>query len=886
MTIPLLQTKLHTPLLRPGIVSRPRLIERLNAALLQQDGGFTHKLTLISAPAGFGKTTLLGEWITHCRRPVAWVSLDERDNDPAHFWAYFAAALRRAQVDVADVDQAMLQSSQVPPAGTILTSLLNQMAAASDSFILVLDDYHVIETPAIHEGLTFLIEHMPRQMHLVISTRIDPPLPIARLRGRAQLIELYQADLRFTSEEATDFLNQTMGLALSPEDVAALEKRTEGWIAGLQMAAISMRGHDDTAGFVRAFTGSHRYILDYLSEEVLRQQSKDVRAFLLQTAILDRLSGALCDAVRSSAVKSSTPLGNSQAILEHLERSNLFVVPLDDERRWYRYHHLFADLLRQRVQRETPDLVPDLHRRASAWYEEHGLVAEAIGHTLSAGDFERAANLIHQAGWVTFTRGEMTTILGWVASLPGDLVRSRPYIRVLNIWAMAKSGRLKDVEASLEGIDARQFQGQVAAVRAYLAGVRRDLPRAVELAHQALHHLPEEDLLLRAIVTQNLGVAYHWSGDSAAAVRTLTRAVELSRAAGQPFQALTGLAILGRAHEMQASLRQAMETYENALELSSKAGLQPVPFACMAHVGMAGPLYEWNDLDGARRHATEGIRLSELGGFVAYQLFGNVRLAQVHEAQGDRDGALDALLKAEQLSQRADYALVAALAIELRVRLWVAQGDHAAAARWIGEYRFASMGELDAAEEIEHMAVARVLIAHNDPASALRLLARLLDAAQAGERRESTIRLLVLQALAFQAQGDVDPALAALGRALSLAEPEGYVRTFLDEGEPMALLLRQALSRDIFSNYIARLLAAFNEESASSPGMDALVEPLTEREMDVLRLIVAGLSNPDIAEELFIAVSTVKSHVNHIYGKLGVENRIQAVERARTLGLV
>jgi LuxR family maltose regulon positive regulatory protein len=877
MAVPLLKTKLYTPPLRPEIVARPRLIERLNV-------GLHRRLTLVSAPAGFGKTTLLSEWTAQCQCPVAWVSLDESDNDPAHFWAYFVAALRTVQIDVEDIGQAMLQSPRLPPVESTLTPLINQLAVAPHPFALVLDDYHTIDAQPIHAGVTFLIDHLPPQVHLVIATRVDPPLPIARLRGRAQLAELYQTDLCFTSEEVGDFLNQVMGLNLSAESIAALERRTEGWIAGLQMAAISMQGRDDVTGFVQAFTGSHRYILDYLSEEVLRQQSNEVQRFLFQTSILDRLCGELCDAVM--AVGDSSPV-DAQSILEHLERSNLFVVPLDGERCWYRYHHLFADLLRRRLQREMPDLVPDLHHRASAWYEEHGLVAEAVGHALSAGDFEPAADLIEQAGWVTFTRGEMTTILGWVAALPKDLVRSRPRIRVLNAWAMAKSGHLEGIEASLEDINASQFQGEVAAVRAYLAGLRRDLLRAVELARQALRHLPEENMLLRAIVAQNLGVAYHWSGDSAAAARTLTRAVELSRAAGQPFQALTGLAILGRVHETQGSLRQAMETYENALKLASQAGPQPVPFACMAYVGMAGPLYEWNDLDGAMRCATEGIRLSKLGGFVAYQLSGNARLTRVREAQGDRDSALDALQKVEQLSQWADYALVAALVTELRVRLWLAQGNLAEASKWAEANRIDSTDELDAAQEIEQISVVRVLLAQERPGEVLRLLAWLLEAAQAKGRMGSEVKLLVLRALALQVQGDLDGALSALEQALSLAEPEGYVRTFLDEGEPMARLLRHALSEGIAPNYAARLLADFGEEAPlTSPAMDALVEPLTEREVDVLRLIVAGLSNAEIAEELVIAISTVKSHVNHIYGKLGAENRIQAAERARSLGLI
>ncbi|MGD1993579.1 MAG: hypothetical protein PVI59_10325, partial [Anaerolineae bacterium] len=521
MTTPLLKTKLHIPPTRPERVSRPHLIDRLNT-------GRHRKLTIISAPAGFGKTTLLSDWINQLDSPAAWISLDESDNDPTHFWAYFVAALKGIQVDVEDVSQVMFQSPRLPPVESTLTPLVNQLDMVSRPFVLVLDDYHVIETPAVHEGLAFLLKHLPPQMHMVIATRVDPPLPIARLRGRAQLTALYQADLRFTSEEATDFLNQVMGLDLSAENVTALEQRTEGWIAGLQMAAISMRGHDNAASFVRAFTGSNRYILDYLSEEVLRQQRQYVQTFLLQSAVLDRLSGPLCDAVIGTADPAAI---DAQSVLEYLERANLFIVPLDDERRWYRYHHLFAGLLRRRLQRETPHLVPKLHHRASVWYEENGLMAEAVGHALSAGDYERTADLIERAGWATFTRGEMTTILGWISALPERLIRSRPKLSVLNAWAMAKSGHLEDVEACLADIDPHQLPGEVAAVRAYVAGVHGDLSRAVELARHALDHLPEENLLLRAIVAQNLGVAYHWSGDSAAAVRTLTRAVKLSRAA-------------------------------------------------------------------------------------------------------------------------------------------------------------------------------------------------------------------------------------------------------------------------------------------------------------------------------------------------------------------
>ncbi len=879
MTAPLLLTKLYAPPLRREIVPRPRLVARLNA-------GLHHRLALISAPAGFGKTTLLSEWASQCQHPIAWLTLDAGDNAPDRFWAYVVAALQTAGVDLGDLQPATLQTSQPPSIDPLLTLLLNQLTEVSEPLVLVLDDYHVIDARSIHAGLAFLLDNLPPQIHIVIATRADPPLPIARLRGRGQLTELYQAALRFTPEEAAAFLNQVMGLNLSAEDTAALEARTEGWIVGLQLAAVSMRGHDNVADFVQAFTGNHRSLLDSLGSEVLRQQSEQLQRFLLQTSILTRLTGPLCDAVLNGDLSEGPP-ERAQAMLEYLESNNLFVVPLDNERRWYRYHHLFAELLQQRLQREHPHRVHDLHRRASAWYEKQGLIDEAVRHALAANEYDQAAEMIEQAGWAIFTRGEMSTIRRWITALPKGLISSHPYLGVLLAWATAKSGYLEGVELCLQDIDPRKFKGEIAAVRAYVAGVQGNLTQAVELAQQALDHLPEERLLLRAIVVQNLGVTYHWSGDSAAAIRNLTEAMRLSEAANQPFQTLTAMAILGRAYEMQGALRQAAAIYEEALALTSDVDSQPVPFACMAYIGMAGCLYETNDVASALHHATEGVRLSEVGGFTAYQLFGYVRLSQIYESQGHREAALEALQEAERLSQRADYALVVALATELRVRAWIAQGNLVAASRWAETNQLRSMEHLDAAQEIEQRAVVRVLLVQGKTDDALCLLSWLLKTAQAGERRGSSIKLLVLQALAYRAQGNVPKALSTLEQVLSLAEPEGYVRTFLDEGQPMAELLRQALSKNIAPNYVARLLAAFDQEpEAITLAMHALVEPLSDRELEVLRLIVAGLSNPEIAEELFIAVSTVKSHVNNIYGKLAVGSRTQATARAQTLGLV
>ncbi|MEJ2209843.1 MAG: LuxR C-terminal-related transcriptional regulator, partial [Anaerolineae bacterium] len=587
--------------------------------------------------------------------------------------------------------------------------------------------------------------------------------------------------------------------------------------------------------------------------------------------------------------KSHGQWRESQQVLETLEAANLFLVPLDEERRWYRYHHLFADILRQRLEREMGSLVPELHRRASEWYEREGLIAEAISHALTCGDFQRAAHLIQEAGWAIFTRGEMTTILGWIALLPPDIVRTNPQVGILHAWALAKSGDLDGAESCL-----REFgdssRGEVTAVRAYVAGVRGDLVQAVALAQQALALLPAGNLVVRAIVAQNLGVAYHWSGDPAAAIQALGEAVALSRAAGQSSQTLTAMAILGRAYEMQAALHQAMDTYREALELGRGADRRPAPFACMAHVGMAGVLYEWDDLDAAKQHALEGIRLSELGGFIAYQVFGHTLLARVCEAQGDRDGALENVERAERLGQGSDYALVTALATELRVRLWLAQGNLLAAGRWAQERQRLPADALDAAREIEQAAVARTLIAQDRFEEALDLLAGLLEAARAAGRRAHVLKVRVLQALAFQARGDEAAALSMLEHVLPLAEPEDYVRTFVDEGAPMARLLRAAVAlgtaetRGIAPGYVGRLLAASGQNQAAA--MQTLVEPLTEREIEVLRLIAAGLSNREIAQQLVVAVSTVKSHINHLSGKLEVKNRTRAVARAQELGLL
>ena len=884
MSAPLLKTKLYVPPVRSEVVSRPRLVERLTEGLRRGC-----RLTILSAPAGYGKTTLLSDWIARSSDrdvPVAWLSVDESDNDPARFWPYVVAALRTVGEDIEPLVASAFQPPHQESVRPALIRLLNQIVEKGDAVALVLDDYHKINNRAIHDDLSFLLDNLPRQMHLVISTRADPPLPIPRLRGRGEVTEVYEADLRFTTEEAAQFLHSVAGLDLSEEAVAALTRRTEGWIAGLQMAAVSMRGQDDVAGFVQAFTGSHRYVIDYLAEEVLRQQPPDVRDFLLHTAILDRLTAPLCEAVLAAA-EPDDEVGDAQGMLDYLDRNNLFVMALDDERGWYRYHRLFTDLLRQRLHRERPHLIGELHRRASEWYEESGLIGEALTHAVAASDYEHAANLLEQTGWEMAMRGACATLLSWLDAFPETFVRSRPQLGIFRAWCLAVTGQAGTAEAQLLDIDQEHLQGEMAAVRAYASSIRGDARQGIAFAQQALQKLPQENPSLRGFVALNLGIAHFSGGEPVAAGRALGQAIELSQVADSPDLMLAAMAVLGHVRDSRGLLHEALRSHREVLELARGAYTYHALAAGMAHLGVAEVLYEWNDVAGAKRHTREAIGLLEQQRFMAYLLFGHSLRFRIDCAEGDWVGARGALEQAEHLARYADLAYMAAELSGLRARLHLAQGEVERAARWAADHRRNPVDAVDRAREVEQIAVSRVLIALGDPGEALSLLGPLERAAEAAGRIWHLIEILALRALAAAAQDDLNGALAALDQALTIARPEGFVRTFVDEGEPMAELLRLALSQSVAPNYAARLLAVFGEEpQLSRSSRDVLVEPLTDREMDVLRLIVAGLSNPEIADELFIAVSTVKSHVNHIYGKLGVSNRVEAVTHAQALGLV
>jgi LuxR family maltose regulon positive regulatory protein len=920
----LLKTKLFIPPVRPELVSRPRLLERLEAAL-------DRKLTLFSAPAGFGKTSLLSECATSCERRVAWVSLDKGDNDPYLFWSYVVAALETIQPGVGGAAWALLHSSggaAALPADSLemlLTTLINDLADIPEPFILILDDVHLITEPQIHQGLTFLLDHLPPQMHLVLSGRTDPPWPLARLRARGEMTELRAADLRFTPQETEAFLNEAMSLKVSAGEVDALSTRTEGWIAGLQMAAISMRGHREAQGegglssFIKAFTGSHRFILDYLVEEVLSQQPPAIQEFLLKTSILERMNAPLCAAVCSLAAD------HSQEILLGLESGNLFLVPLDDERHWYRYHHLFADLLHSHLQQAWPDRVPALHLQACAWYEEQGLVAEAVSHALAASDFDRAAHLVETHALEVIYQVELTSVVKWLSALPARVIHSRPWLCVAHAWALLYAGemdavesRLRDAEDALahrdgteppDDPDRARIEGHIATIRAYAAVINGEIYSSVELAREAMAMLPDWDTRARSFAAGTLGSALRWTGDLAGACRASEEAIAISLEAGERQPAvvvLTQLAAIrvlqGRLHAAAASCREALELED---EYSRQTGRRmPVTGYALAHMSQIA--YEWNDLQTALRNAREGLDLCKQWGQKTIQPFGYMVLAHVLQALGDDGGALDAVTAATEVARRTSPWLYAQAQVrEAEIRL--AQGDVAAAARWAERSGLKLDGELTLANLSPYATLARVLILQGkeEPVrldQAQRLLGRLRKLSEATGTKGSTIKILILEALALQASGALEPAMGIFERALSLAEREGHVRVFVDYGAPIAELLRQAAARGMAPKMVGRLLNAFGEAEDGAaiaeepsptpvparpgPQAHALVESLTEREQEVLRLLGTSLSVRDIAGRLHISVHTVRSHTKNIYGKLGVNSRMAAVARATELGFL
>jgi LuxR family maltose regulon positive regulatory protein len=920
----LLETKFHIPPTRPELVKRPRLIKRLTE-------GLHCKLTLISAPAGFGKTTLVSEWATYITSAttgenlpdlrIAWLSLDESDNELVRFLIYLTTALKHIPLvksAIGDETLEILQSPQPPSVETVMTSLLNEVAKISPKIVLILDDYHLIEIQPIHAALAYLLEHAPAQLNLVIVTREDPLIPLARLRARCQLTELRGADLRFTPSEAAEFLNQVMGLDLTTEDVTALENRTEGWITGLQLAAVSLQGQLDKSKLIRSFAGSHRFVLDYLVEDVLSHQSKSLQDFLVRTSILKQLTGSLCDAL--------TDQDNGQATLELLDRANLFIVPLDNERHWYRYHHLFAELLRLHLQ-ETPSVQqPALHLRASQWYENNGFTEQAIEHSLRAGDFERAAVLAELAWPEMHMSYQGPTWLAWVKEIPDELVRARPVLSTGYGWSLIDTGDLEkaalylqDAERWLEARATmnknpanpadrqgladekalRSLTASVANARAYLSQALGDVAATEKYTYRALDLLPEDEYFERGLSAVMQGFAYWSSGNLEAAHRAISEAISNMQILGKVAFIISFTSYLADIMVAQGHLNEAKKIYLQLLDMSVQQGEPEIKEIAVLHLGLSEIALEQGDQQAARKHLLKSDQLGRLPTFSPWYRHWVLAHIRMKQAEGDLQAVMKILNDAKSLYYRHPIPDVHPLKA-LIARAQLLMGNFPQALHWVHEQNLSVDDDLSYLHEFEHLTLARVLISQyrrdSDEAliqGVIHLLERLLKVAEEGSRTGSVTEILILQALASDAKGEIFQALVPLERALRLAEPQGYLRLFVDEGPPMAGMLYEALSRGISPNYVRRLIAAFpfpeSEQVSLSTNQNnelKLIEPLSEREIEVLKLIAKGLTNQVIATRLYLSLNTVKVHTRNIYGKLGVNSRTQAVAQARALGIL
>ncbi|MEJ2262597.1 MAG: LuxR C-terminal-related transcriptional regulator [Anaerolineales bacterium] len=886
MPTPLLSTKFYVPPIRPDLVPRPDLIELL-------ERGLERKLTLLSAPAGFGKTTLLSQWISQSKTPFAWLSLDKDDNDRVRFLAYCIAALRRINVNVDDQLLATLQSPQQPHIETVLIPLINQIAATKDRFALVLDDYHLIESREIHDALAFILDHQPPSLHLVIASRSDPPLPVAKMRARREINEVRAAHLRFSLEEGDRFLNQVQGLNLSRADLQSLIGRTEGWIAGLQMASLTLKRKVDASVYIQDFAGSHDYIADYLTDEVINQLPEHIHDFLLRTSILDRLSGSLCDAV--------TGQQDSQHILKQLKGANLFVVSLDDESQWYRYHRLFSDLLHQRLLQSKPQVVPDLYLKASEWFETNGFMDHAIDYSLRGRHFQRAVVLIEQVAEQIIERSEIAMLLRWLDGLPEELVRDRVTLSIFYAWALLVRGERSHLAADyLNAVvpTNEHILNQMRTVKAMLAMYQRHVPEAIALARQALEGLPEDDLFFRNLAAWNLSAALYISGDKEGGEKMLAEVARVSRASGNLLVAVVALCRLAMAKMQRGQLYEPKDLFEQALDLAVDDQGQTLPIACEAMTGLGKIHWGWNDLEIARKYLIEGTGLSQRWK-QQVAIDGYVTLAHISQSLGD-------VYLADQMIEKAGEIAAKTLATEAddhyvalnKASLWVRRGDLGAAARWAmqrGSDEFLQKRELVSTQNVsadlirryELTVFARLLIAEHRLEEALQLLDLLLPFMEQNEILEKVIEIHILRSIAFQVEGKSERALSSLKTALRLARPEGHLRPFLDERPALVELLKKMAAQGIEdAHWLVEALLQSQPGSVLLSKTTEITEPLSDREMEVLHLLVTDLTVPEIAEELYISVSTVRSHVKNIYRKLGAHSRLEAVSKAKDANLL
>jgi ATP/maltotriose-dependent transcriptional regulator MalT len=873
MPASILITKLYIPPLQPKTVLRPHLIKRLNDCT-------QNKLTLVSASAGFGKTTLISEWTTDCEQPVAWLSLDEEHKDHIRFLTYFIAALQTIVADIGDGLLTMLQSPQPPSTNYILTNLLNEITTIPDAFVLILDDYHLTDSKEIDDTVTYLLEHMPPQMHLVIATREDPHLPLIRLRGRGQLIELRAADLRFTPSESSEYLNQMMDLDLSMEDVTSLETRTEGWITGLQLAAISIHGQKNISGFIESFTGSHHFVLDYLIEEVLKQQSESIQSFLFCTSILDRMCGSLCDAVLQKVP------GSGQETLRYLEQSNMFIIPLDNERRWYRYHHLFSELLKQRLQQKTLLFFEDkgsaeLHIRASEWYENNDLNLEAFQQAALANDIDRALRLVEGKEMPLYYRGSVGSVLNWLKLLPKSVMDNKPLLWITYASVSLGFGQISGVEQYLEAAEAvleganqdnitRDMTGRIASMRAILGVTNYDTETIKTQSLRALEYLNPENLSSRATSLWTLGHAYVHLKDHTAAKKAFNETVLIGKTSGNFLFTVLAKANLGNLLEFENHLHSAAETYRKILQV---VGDQPLPVLCEVHLGLARIFYQWNDMDSALQHANSSIELARLfentiDRFIVCEIF----LSHLKLVTGDIVEAASLLAEIAHSVHQYEFVHRTPEVAAQQVLTMIRQGNLEAAAQ------LAEKHDLP-------MSKAQVFLARGDTFSALKTLKVLQPEACTLNWNNEQLKVMILKAIALFNHNEKNEAVLLMETVLTLTKPEGFIRIFVDQGMPMFRLLSETSYKGIMPEYISCLIAAFKADKIQNVEIQTLIDPLSQREIEVLKLIALGLSNNEIGEKLFLALDTVKGHNRRIFSKLDVKNRTMAITKARSLNI-
>ena len=870
----LLETKLHTPLWHSDGLIRPRLLDQLQAGLMEQ-----RKLTLVSAPAGYGKTSLITSWLYSFTKPTRniWLSLEKSDSEPVRFLTYWATAWHRISDLQLDTIQDLLDMQQFPPFQTILDEVINPLTQLKEPGILVLDDYHTISNPIVHEMVEYFVEHQPHQAHLVIITRSDPPLPLARLRARRQMVEIRVNDLRFTEEEASHFFNQSMQLVLEEEDVQSLEMRTEGWAVGLQLAALALKNLPNPQNFVKTFRGSHRFVLDYLADEVIRQQRKDVREFLIQTSIMERFNAESCQAL--------TSYPNSQDLLSELEQANLFLIPLDDERVWYRYHHLFADFLRTELSKTETE---ELYKKAALWHEQNEFLVEAVQYAIKSSDLEFLADVIDRglkkdANW---SGGNLTLYADWLDILPPQAFRSRPALGLNASHILYLVGRfdlaeklIDQTEQTLHALPSSPEKEQMLALASFyrgaIASVRGDSQQAIEKITFAQKWIPQENHLQHARGFFSLGLAYEISGQNELAVQNYLRSSEEAQFSGVLHLAIHALGAAAQVQINQGRLHLAEQACQYAIQIAGGKRLPPLGLVKSILGSIA---LERNDLAAAEEFLQEGIAYSRRGGLMDDVIVGLFNLTRIHAFQGRKSNAFKAAQEVNTIIQGFGVERMSMLAAAFTANLQLLIGQEAAAAQWAPEYQ-AVRAELS--HEFADLTLVRVLLKTSDLESIPSILDPLLERGQAQGRIRSCIEVMILMALFHQAEKDTPAAVDWLSHALELAAPEGYVRIFLDEGDVLLDLLPKA--RQAAPELVNAILRSLQTESRKSP-LDQLLEPLSDQEMRVLRLIVAGKTNREIADELVISVGTAKWHVHNVLQKLGVSNRSQAIARARELG--